>query len=370
MGAYIFCHFGDRYGRRNVLVWTLVLMGVEPLAIAILRGNAKIGLAAPVILFVVRIIQGIGIGGEFGGAVSWVAETASKSKWRTFLTSVIVSTGILGIAVGLFSYTILFDIMGKAATLSYGWRYLFGVGALIMVISGVLRFRFTESPLFKQLASKQEIVRFPASAVLKKEWKKIFTLALSQQYNFVTGLLVTTYASPFLIAIGISSAGATFYVGLGVFIAFISGPIGGLVGSKIGMKKTMTIGPIISAVSSFPLFLLMSTKIPALIILGVGFAMWNWFSFSIVGNYFSSQFNTKFRYSGSGLTYQFVAFFSSIILLVIIAPIIAIYPTIPKAWPAEAVVGTVFGIFSLILVLLVVKKKEVSDLAELDKPAE
>ena len=70
MGAYIFCHFGDRYGRRNVLVWTLVLMGVEPLAIAILRGNAKIGLAAPVILFVVRIIQGIGIGGEFGGAVS------------------------------------------------------------------------------------------------------------------------------------------------------------------------------------------------------------------------------------------------------------------------------------------------------------
>lgn len=74
--------------------------------------------------------------------------------------------GILGIAVGVFSYTILFDIMDKAATLPYGWRYLFGAGAIIMVISGVLRFRFTESPLFKQLASKHEIVKFPASAVL------------------------------------------------------------------------------------------------------------------------------------------------------------------------------------------------------------
>lgn len=365
LGAYIFGHFGDKYGRRSTLLWTLALMGIGSILIAILPGNSKVGLLAPVVLFILRIVQGIGIGGEFGGAVSWITEYTSRSRWRTFWASLIVSTGILGIAVGLFSYTILFLLMPKALVFAYGWRFLFGIGALVLLVGGLLRYRFSESPLFKKLASEKKIAKFPSTEIFKRDWKKILALSFSQQYNFVTGALVTSYAAPYMISLGISSASATLYVGIAVFVAFFSGPLGGLTADKIGRKKTLIIGPIISILSAFPMFILAGTKVPILIILGLAFAMSNWFSFAVVGGYFSEQFSTKYRYSGTGLTYQFVSLEYSIIFIAIIAPVIALYPTIPQSWPALATIGVIFGIVSLVTLLLGTKERKVSDLSEI-----
>lgn len=306
IGGFVFGRIGDHMGRRNTLVMTLVLLGIGVFAIGVLPGYSTIGLAAPILLFVFRGLFGLGLGGEYGGGVSWILEFASKSKWRSFW-SVWAAPANIALAVASATIAFLSASMSHADFVSYGWRIPFIIGGVVIVIAFIARYRLQESPLFKPIKERGDVAKAPAAEAVKKYWKQIIALALiggSIQGGLTTSLLVP-YSLSYLHAIGVStefgSSMLSISNALGI-IAFITGPY---FSEKLGRKKHLLVCLIWAIVSAIIFLPLVNTTSLALIALAyiipevqVGF------NNSAVQAISGETFPIRYRYSGAGFSYQ------------------------------------------------------------------
>jgi len=195
-GAFIFGHFGDRIGRREMLVATLLTMGLGSLAIGLTPSYGTVGPLAPVLVAIFRAIQGIGLGGEFGGASTWVTEFASKYRYRSLAASAVTTSGAIGIT-GASSTFLLLTMLPRNEFLDYGWRIAFYIGAAVAVVGVLIRYRLSESLIFLEM-KRMGTLREPALEVLRREWKKILMSALSIQFAGVVSVVVSPYALSFL----------------------------------------------------------------------------------------------------------------------------------------------------------------------------
>lgn len=321
VGGILFGHFGDRIGRKAMLVLTLMIMGVATVAIGLLPSYQQIGIAAPILLLLLRIIQGIGLGGEWGGAVLMAYEYAPENR-RGFFASL----PQIGLAIGLCLASGIVAIMSnlpEAAFLSWGWRVGFIASIVLVAIGLYIRMRILETPEFATIKAKGAEAKLPF-AVMITEYPRNILLGMGARY--IDGVFFNVFAV-FSIAyltnfVKLPKATALWAVSSAALTMIVFIPLFGYLSDKIGKPKIYAIGSLLLALSTYPAFLAMSsgdtTAVFAAIIIpfGIIYSM----CYGPEAGLFSDLFDARVRYTGISFVYQFSGIFASGL-----TPIIATY---------------------------------------------
>jgi len=367
LGGFIFGHIGDKLGRKSTLLLTLFLMFIGTLGLGVLPTYYQIGVASVYLIILFRIIQGIGFGGEWGGAASWIAEFAKKfNQDPVYWTSILQGAVLFGIASSTIAFSLASLLLPQQDFLNWGWRILFIVGALIVILGGIIRYYTSESPLFIEAQKKGEIAKSPGVETLKIYWKKIILLALSWWYMTVTTVLIATpYSIQLASALGVKGFGlnAQTFMNLVVGIGYISGGLAsialGMIRKRLDFIKTNIIFALLSGFLVYFYLFSILTKDPVLIILAsiIFFAV-VFYPFGMIAAWFTEGFPTKYRYTGTGLSYQFGGLLSGLTSS-LIPPLIVLLTGLSadKVWPYYALTYTIICIVSALSTLIYSKVK-------------
>lgn len=353
VGAYIFGHFGDKLGRRNVLVYTLITVGVSVLGIAVTPGYLQIGIAAPILIIIFRAVFGLGMGGEFGGAQAWITEFVGNRRWRGFWNGLVFASNPLGVLLASAAFVAAISYTGQEF-FTWGWRIPFGIGFVAVAVGALIRFKLSESPMFTILRQKEEVVRSPANEALKKYWKRIVTLAFVPAPAVASGVMVMQ--GPYTVAYGVSVHVTPMQITTAVAFGAIGGLAGILLASPIsdviGRRPVGIIGAVLTTVTSWLAFPLIRTANIPLIILALGFAS---FASQFINGVFPAllpeQFPTRYRYSASGLAFQIGALIAAIGAGVVFPAILAKVGVV-DAWMYAALIVTVLCALAIISLLI------------------
>jgi MFS family permease len=305
IGAMIFGHYGDRIGRKATLIITLLMTGIATAAVGLVPGYNTIGIWGAIILTVLRLIQGIGVGGEWGGSVLLAMEWAQTNKNRGF----IASWPQFGAPAGLFLANImvlLFSRISGDQFLIWGWRIPFLLSIIMVAIGLWIRLGILETPTFQRILAEKRVERAPTIEVLKRQPREVILSALLRLAEQAPGYLF----SAFVFSYGTLVLGASrdlLLLGLIVTTAlgFMTVPISGALSDRIGRRRMYIIGCVFVAVYTFVYFALLDTKVPGLIFLGVSL------SFIPVMTMYGPEaaliaeaFTPRLRYSGASIGYQ------------------------------------------------------------------
>ena len=320
IGGLVFGHYGDKLGRKTMLVTTLVMMGVATFLIGCLPTYAAIGIASPVLLVVLRFIQGFGVGGEWGGAVLMAVEHGHKGR-RGFYAS----WAQAGVPVGLLLATGIFTLLNAQLTdeqfIAWGWRVPFLIGILLLAVGLYIRFAILESPLFKKLQKEEPERPAPIREVLHKYPRNIL-IAMGARFAENASFYIFTV---FIYAYARDQLQLDRKVILnGILIAsvaqFVTVPCFGALSDRVGRRPVYLFGAVFTALFAMPFFLLVNTQTPGLITLALvlAVAVGHAAMYGPQAAFFSELFGTRVRYSGVSLGYQLASPFAGGL-----APIIA-----------------------------------------------
>lgn len=308
LGGAIFGHFGDRVGRKSMLLLTMFIMGIGTVLIGCLPTYEHIGIWAPVLLIVLRFIQGVGLGGEWGGAALMVLEHAPKHR-RGFYGSLVQ----VGFPLGLVLATGVFAIVSKlpeADFLSWGWRIPFLLSIVLVVVGYVIRSKVEESPIFLQMKAKNELSKQPVLDAILKNPRAFLTaigLKISEvSWVYILTVFIVVHATNNLQLPKSLILDGILYAAL---VEVITIPLFGLLSDKIGRRPMYIWGALFTLALAFPLFTLLDTKDSAIVIgvMIVALSLGHGFMFAPEATYFPELFGANVRYSGATLGFQVAA---------------------------------------------------------------
>ncbi|RFB09951.1 MFS transporter [Bacillus sp. HNG] len=305
LGGVIFSHIGDKIGRKKTLVLTLSLMGGATVLMGFLPTYEQIGVIAPILLIVLRLIQGIGLGGEWGGALLLAVEYAPKEKRGLF-----GSVPQMGVTIGLLLGTLalsLMTLLPDAAFMSWGWRVPFILSALLVVFGLWIRKGIEETPSFKKVQEKGEVAKIPFFETMRTHWKEVLIAIGGKVVEtapfYIFGTFIVSYATTQL---GFSRTATLNAVTIATIVTTILIPIMGNLSDKVGRKNLYVGGTILMMLYAFPYFWLLHQESVALLvvatILGLGI-IWAPIT-AVLGTMFSEIFKSNVRYTGITLGYQ------------------------------------------------------------------
>ncbi|MER5670590.1 MFS transporter [Pseudonocardia alni] len=304
IGAAVFGHYGDRLGRKSSLIVTLLLMGIGTALIGLLPGYAAIGVAAPLLLTVLRIAQGIAVGGEWGGSVLLAMEWGSVRR-RGFYAS----WPQMGVPLGLLLSTAVVQVTSAStgpAFLEWGWRIPFLVSLLLVAVGLYVRLRVLESPEFAAVREKREVVRNPFARALRGQWREILTSAfvrISEQapfYLFIT--FVLTYGTKQLDLPRGQLLNATL---VAAAVGLVSVPLFGHLSDVIGRRLMYGIGIVCTGLFAFPYFGLLDTGVGGFVVLAIVLSLvFHDMQYGPQAALIAESFGTNIRYTGAGIGYQ------------------------------------------------------------------
>jgi MFS transporter, MHS family, shikimate and dehydroshikimate transport protein len=312
VGGIVFGHFGDRVGRKSMLVISLLIMGLATAAIGLLPTYASIGIAAPVLLVVLRLAQGLGVGGEWGGAVLMSVEHAPKGKRGLY-----GSFPQMGVPAGLFGSTVIFAIMQAATTEAqfnaWGWRVPFLFSVLLVGVGLFIRMRIMESPAFQQVKESGTEAPKPIVDVIKTQPREVLVamgMRIAENGIFyVYTVFVLTYGEETL-----ELGKSTMLTGVAISAALglLTIPLWARLSDRFGRKPMYMAGAVFSTLFCFPFFGLVDTKEPLLIWLAIilGINVGHDLMYGPQAAYYSELFGTRVRYSGASLGYQLASVLS------------------------------------------------------------
>jgi metabolite-proton symporter len=305
IGAAIFGHYGDRIGRRTTLMVTLMLMAFGTVLIGVLPTYAAIGITAPIVLVVLRTIQGIGVGGEWGGSVLLSMEWGKKSG-RGFSASwpqlgvplgLVLSTGVVRITTGL---------SGNDGFDSYGWRIPFLLSIVLIGVGLFVRLRVVESPEFEALRRAGGVMKAPVVEVFKRHPREILLSALlrmSEQapfYLFIT--FVLTYGTKHL---GLDRNGLLNDTLIAAALGLISIPLFGRLSDRFGRRTVYGVGIALTALFAFPYFGMLDTKSSIVVLAAIVLSLvLHDVQYGPQAALIAESFDADVRYTGAGLGYQ------------------------------------------------------------------
>jgi metabolite-proton symporter len=297
LGGIVFGHFGDRVGRKSILLVTLLLMGLATSAIGILPTYDQIGIRAPILLVTLRFLQGFALGGESIGALLLTVE-GSPSGRRGFFGSLVQASGPLGVLLAS-AVVAAVTSLPRADLLSWGWRLPF-VGSLALVLVGIyVRMRIEESACFT--AAADEIVRVPIVQTLKRYWTPTlvtFTLCLAEtSFYYLSTIFALAYGTRTLALPGATLTLALFVANC---VALLTVPMFGALSDRIGRRPMFLAGLSATIVYIYPFFLLLGTKDARLVIAAIVVAsgLIHPMMFGPEGSFFAELFDTPVRFSG------------------------------------------------------------------------
>jgi MFS family permease len=304
VGAAIFGHYGDRVGRKATLIVTLLLMGIATVLIGVLPTYGSIGYAAPILLTLLRVGQGIGVGGEWGGSVLLSMEWGTARR-RGFMAS----WPQLGVPLGLILSTGVFRLMTDwtgASFNNWGWRIPFLLSAVLIGVGLYVRLRVLESPEFAAVADAGIVVRRPLVDVIRTEWRKIIGSAvvrLGEQAPFyLFTSFVLTYGTKQL---GLTRNGLLDDILIAATVGLVSVPLFGHLSDLLGRRRVYGTGIVLTGLFAFPYFGLLNTKESALILIAIVVSLiFHDVQYGPQAALIAEGFGTNLRYSGAGLGYQ------------------------------------------------------------------
>jgi MFS family permease len=305
VGAFIFGHFGDRAGRKAALIATLLLMGVATVLVAFVPGYNVIGIWGAIILTVLRFIQGVGVGGEWGGSVLLAMEWTKSFGNRGF----VASWPQFGVPAGLFLANLA--VLGFSAFLpqdqflSWGWRVPFLLSAALVFVGLWIRLGILETPTFARLLEQNKIEKTPALEVVRRQPKPVFLSPLVRLAENAPFYLFTAFVFTYGTQLKISRDLMLNAVMIFAVIEFFTIPLAGFVSDRIGRKRTYLIGTVVLFIVGFLFIGLVSTKDPALVILGIAIcAIPHSLMYGPQAALIAEQFTPRMRYSGASIGYQ------------------------------------------------------------------
>lgn len=353
IGSAVFGHYGDRIGRKTTLVVALLTMGISTVAIGFLPTYASIGITAPLLLMLFRFGQGLGLGGEWGGAVLLAIENAPPGKraWYGMFPQ-------LGAPIGLLlsgaTFLILSDTLTNEQFFDFGWRIPFIASSLLVVVGFYIRLKITETPSFLNAVSVEKRVEIPLFQLLKSYKNELVFGTLATVTTFVLFYLMTVFTLSWATTeLGFSRRDFLIMQLFSVLCFGISIPISAIIADKIGRRFTLIIISVGIAIFGLFFAVLLNSGNTVLItfFLCLGMALMG-LTYGPLGTFLSELFPTKVRYSGASLTFNFAGIFGAAF-----APILAI-------WIATnyglAYVGYYLSAAALISLcsLLLIRKKE------------
>ncbi|MNG78058.1 Inner membrane metabolite transport protein YhjE [compost metagenome] len=305
IGAILFGHYGDTLGRKAMLLASLLIMGLSTVAIGLLPTYETVGILAPILLVVLRLFQGLAVGGEWGGATTMIIEYAPKEKrgfYGTFVQlgnafGVLISTGAFAIA----------STLPSDAFLSWGWRVPFVASALLLSVGIFIRLRIQEPPAFLKMKAERKEKSIPLKVVLTKYPRQVLLAAGLRMSETVFGYMAITYILQYCTKhLGMASDSILVGVMLSALLGVGTFPLWGILSDRIGRKNVFILGSVLAMLFSFPLFMLLDTKNLFAIYLatcicysGLVGAM-----YGIEPAYLSEMFPTEIRYTGISLGSQ------------------------------------------------------------------
>jgi MFS transporter, MHS family, shikimate and dehydroshikimate transport protein len=305
LGGALFGHFGDRLGRKSMLVVTLFVMGLSTFLIGLLPTYNSIGVLAPILLIVLRIVQGIGLGGEWGGASLTVLEHAPADKRGLYASFVQI-----GFPVGLVLASLAFALATKlpnADFASWGWRLPFLASAVLLFVGIFARTRVPETPIFERIQAAANLAKNPVLEMIRNDTKSFLIavgLKLSEvSWVYMLTVFVVLYATTKLNLPKQLMLDAVLYAAL---LELISLPLFGLLSDRIGRRPMYILGALFTILFAFPLFWMLESKSVALIITAVMIAMnfGHGMMFGPESAYFPELFGARVRYSGASFGFQ------------------------------------------------------------------
>ncbi|MGW6333201.1 MFS transporter [Nocardia rhamnosiphila] len=365
IGGVIFGHFGDRVGRKSMLVITLMMMGVCTALIGLLPTYDQIGIWAPILLVVLRIVQGVAVGGEWGGAVLLISENAPPKR-RGFFSAF----SQVGVTLGFIlssSVFALFNLLPEEDFLAWGWRIPFLLGLVLMIAGLVIRMAVEETPVFEKLRSDGDSVRYPALEAIKTERRSILVTVGARMAENGGSYIFAVFSLAYGVHIGVGSGVIlTAIIAANILETFTMVGFAAL-SDRIGRRPVYLIGAVGVIVWAAPFFLLISTGNTALIWLAIIVAISICHS-AMIGtqpSFFSELFTGNVRYSGLSIGHEVAAIFAGGTAPLIATALLAWSGTY---WPI-AVYLACFGILSTIAVIKAPETKARKSLAEVTRVA-
>ncbi len=305
LGGVLFGHFGDRLGRKRMLVLTMMIMGGATFAIGLLPTYAQIGMWAPILLLVLRLLQGIGLGGEWGGAITMVIEHSASDR-RGWYSSWPQNGVPIGLLLSTFVVTAV-SALGEQSLLSWGWRVPFLLSFVLIVVGMFIRLRVSEPPAFEEVKETREQVKLPMLEVLR-QYPKATLLGigarLSESVTFnVYNAFVLTYTTVVLqLPKSVALRGLLIAAVVGLLVI----PLAGRLSDRFGRRPVFLAGALLAAASAFPAFGLIDTGSTVMvwvaIVIGWGFAACTMYGPEAA--FFAELYPTRVRYSGMSIVYQ------------------------------------------------------------------
>ena len=305
IGAAIFGHYGDRLGRKAALIATLLLMGSATFLVALVPGYDRIGIWGAIILTILRFIQGVGVGGEWGGSVLLSMEWAQTNRHRGF----IASWPQFGVPAGLFLSNLA--VLGLSALsgeqfLTWGWRVPFLLSIVLVAVGMYIRLGILETPVFVKLVAERRIERAPVLEVLRRQPREIVLTALCRMaeqapfylftaFVFAYGTEVLHLKRDFVLAAVLVAA----------IVSFVSIPLFGHLSDRFGRKRVYMLGAALTGAYGFAYFSLLGSRVPWLVVLAIVVSLVpHDMMYGPQAALIAESFTGRLRYSGSSLGYQ------------------------------------------------------------------
>jgi metabolite-proton symporter len=306
LGGLLFGHFGDRVGRRTMLLLTVLIMGIGTFLIGLIPSYNAIGIYAPVLLVTLRLLQGIGLGGEYGGGMVMTIENAPRER-RGFYSSLVHIGTPAGFLIPIALLSVISTTMDPDAFLSWGWRVPFLASILLVGVALFIRFRIAESPAFEKAVAKEKPAALPVAEVLRNHWPNVLLgigakIAESGLFNIYAVFAITYCVTTLNLPKELVLNGILF----GCAVECITLPIFGSLSDRIGRKPIYIAGALLQAVFAFFFFGMLDTANAATIWIAVaiGLGLGHGMMYGVQGALFSALFPTRVRYTGLSLVQQ------------------------------------------------------------------
>lgn len=347
LGGIVFGHFGDRLGRKTMLVLSLSIVGVSTAAVGVLPTYEQAGMLSPVLLVFCRIMQGIAIGGEWSGAVLMAVEHAPARK-RAFYGS----WPQCGIPAGLVLATASFYLVQRlpvADMMSWGWRVPFVASAILVLLGLYIRLKIEETPAFAAVKERKEEARFPAVEVVTTAWRSllitIFAIASPNILFYIATVFVLRYAPEHA---GVSRDIVLGAICAAAFVQIFTIPLFAMLADRLGRRPVLLGGSVLMVLAAFPFFWLIDQGTPLGIFLALQLALpvLHACTYSPIASFMPEQFETRLRYTGSAIGYQVGGLMTSGPVPFVAAALIASFGA---SWPLALYI-MLGGVLSLIAI--------------------
>jgi MFS family permease len=309
IGGALFGYLGDRVGRKSTMVATLCLMGASTVLVGLLPTYGQLGGAAAVLLTLLRALQGVGVGGEWGGSVLLALESGHRGK-RGFYAS----WPQAGVPLGLLTSTVAFALakllVPEPAFSAWGWRVPFLLSGVLILVGLVIRLRILETPLFRRLQEKQQVARAPVTETLSRHWREVLLAAGARLTENACFYLFSSYVLSYnQAALRLDDGVFLWAVNVAAAVEFFTIPLYGVLSDYWSRRAVYSCGCLFLAAFAVPYYALLGTREPAWIMLAtvVALAGGHAVLYSVQASLIPELFGTRLRYTGASLGYQLAA---------------------------------------------------------------